>query len=69
MAKKKDYNLFVDTQKIVKGIKDKESEEERKNFTFRLKITLMERFKINCDKERISMAQALEKLIEAFVEN
>jgi hypothetical protein len=56
----------VSARNIVKKLKDKHELEAKTNFTFRLTIEMMKKFKEKCDKNDVSMASVIEELINGF---
>lgn len=54
------------SKEVIQRIKERNAEEEKANYTFRLNMQMMERFKAKCQAEDVSMASVLEELISDF---
>lgn len=54
---------------IIESVKKQERLNSRKNFTFRLKESLIEDFKKKCAERNVSMTSVLEELLNHFNNN
>lgn len=52
---------------ILKKIKEKQLESDRKNITFRVKAQLLERFREKCEKNGVTMTEVVETFMEDWV--
>lgn len=48
---------------IMKSVKDKEADNMRSNYTFRLNVKLMNEFKEHCRDNSVSMASVIEEIL------
>lgn len=55
------------TKKVNKKIKEKREADKKANVTFRLPTNLMDNFRKACEKNEVSMTEALEALIEDYI--
>ena len=56
----------VDRKKILRELKG-DPEQERRNITFSLPKDLVERFKVDCQKNELTMNRVIQKLIEDYM--
>lgn len=54
------------TKEVIKKIKEKREADKKANVTFRLPASLMDNFRQACEKNGVSMTEALEELILGF---
>jgi hypothetical protein len=57
----------LNPEKIIKNIKKKQASEAKSNYTFRLNEELMVDFKLNCERNDVSMASMVEEAIRILV--
>jgi uncharacterized protein (DUF4415 family) len=55
------------TKEVIKKIKEKREADKKGNVTFRLPANLMDNFRKACEKNEVSMTEALEELIQGFI--
>lgn len=60
-------HLKIDHKEIKKGIREKRRRSERKNFTFRLPVVLMEELKEYCAKNEYDRTEVIEELLEKLI--
>jgi hypothetical protein len=67
MVKQKD-KVFKLKGETIKKVEKNVEPPDRRNYTFRMKIELMDRFKVACEEKELSMAKVLEALINDSLE-
>lgn len=60
-------HLKIDQKSIENGIREKRKRSERKNFTFRLPVVLMEELKEYCAKKEYDRTEVIEELLEKLL--
>jgi hypothetical protein len=62
-------NLKRTPEKIVHDIKRNKLPKEKRNYTFRLNIELMDKLVEKCDKKNVTQTEVLTELIKDFISN
>ncbi len=58
---------ILNSTDIITKIKAREVAEKRTNYTFRLNVLMMNKFKISCENSNIPMGTLIEELISHFL--
>lgn len=58
---------LLSRKEINKKIKEERESQKKANVTFRLPANLMDNFRDACEKDKVSMTEVLEKMIQNFI--